>query len=84
MLSHRTAEQMHASSPHGEHMTRRRYYLSFFDWFAGSLAVAAAVGIAVIIGWFLNIAVLKSARAAAYQPDLAPPAAGRLGHETSS
>jgi diguanylate cyclase (GGDEF)-like protein/PAS domain S-box-containing protein len=45
----------------GKDMTSRRYYLSFFDWFtrAGAVVVAA-VGAAVICGWILDIALLKS------------------------
>jgi diguanylate cyclase (GGDEF)-like protein len=42
-------------------MTPGRYYLPFFDWFARvGAVVVVAVGIAVVIGWFLNIALLKS------------------------
>jgi diguanylate cyclase (GGDEF)-like protein len=52
---------MHVSSPNGLHMMPRSYYLAFFDWFARVGAVlVAAVGVAVIIGWLWDIALLKS------------------------
>jgi diguanylate cyclase (GGDEF)-like protein len=42
-------------------MTPKRSYLSSLDWFARvGAVVVVCVGVAVIFGWFLNIALLKS------------------------